>query len=233
MAKPKDPNRAALEDVAHALGEDLLGELAFLGGAAVGLLVTDEAAPPVRPTKDVDCIIECATRADYFGRIRRKLRDRGFTEMVGEDIPLCAWESGGIRLDVMPTGAGVLGFTNRWYEAAVARADWRDLGLVRIRLVQAPHFAAAKLDAFHSRGEGDYYASRDLEDLIAVVNGRPSLAEEIQAARPDLRTYLTEEFGEMLASADFRNALPGLVAEPGREEIVAERLRRIAGEIGR
>jgi hypothetical protein len=45
--------------------------------------------------------------------------------------------------------------------------------------------------------------------------------------------YLTEEFGEMLASADFRNALPGLVAEPGREEIVAERLRRIAGEIGR
>ena len=73
MTGAKDPNRKALEDVASALGEDLLGELAFLGGASVGLLVTDEAAPPARTTNDVDCIIECATRADYFGRIRRKL----------------------------------------------------------------------------------------------------------------------------------------------------------------
>jgi hypothetical protein len=62
MDRAKDPNRAALEDVAHALGEDLLGDLAFLGGAAVGLLVTDEAAPPVRPTKDVDCIVSRALR---------------------------------------------------------------------------------------------------------------------------------------------------------------------------
>ena len=228
MTGAKDPNRKALEDVASALGEDLLGELAFLGGAAVSLLVTDEAAPPARTTKDVVCIVECATRADYFGRIRRKLQSRGFTEKVGEDVPICAWESGGIRLDVMPTGADVLGFTNRWYEEAAARADWRDLGSARIRLVQAPYFTATKLEAFHSRGEGDYYASHDIEDLIAVVNGRPSLPEEVRAASPDLQSYLSGEFEKLLASADFMNALPGLVAEPSRGKIVAERLRQIA-----
>lgn len=225
--RAKDPNRAALEKVARALGEDLLGELAFLGGAAVGLLITDEAAPPMRTTKDVDCIIECATRADYFGRIRRKLRAQRFTEMVGEGIPTCAWEFGGIRLDVMPTSASVLGFSNQWYEEAAAHAKGHDLGSFEIRLVQAPHFAATKLEAFRSRGKGDYYASHDLEDLIAVVNGRPSLPEEIQAANPDLQTYLSDAFAALLASADFANALPGLMAEPRREEIVAERLRRI------
>jgi predicted nucleotidyltransferase len=45
------------------------------------------------------------------------------------------------------------------HEAAVARADWRDLGSTEIRLVQAPHFAATKLEAFRSRGAEDYYAS--------------------------------------------------------------------------
>lgn len=127
-------NRAALEDIASAQREDLLGVLAFLGGAAVGLLVTDEAASPVRTTKDVDCIIGYATRADYFGRARQKLRAHGFTEMVVEGIPACALEARGNRLNVMPTSAGVIGFAYQWYEEAAAHADWHGLGSARIRM---------------------------------------------------------------------------------------------------
>ena len=39
----------------------------FVGGAAVTLWITDPAAPPVRPTNDVD-VVEATTRT--AGRIR-------------------------------------------------------------------------------------------------------------------------------------------------------------------
>lgn len=37
------------------------------------MLVTDPAAPAIRPTDDVDCIVEVATRSEYDGRIRNLL----------------------------------------------------------------------------------------------------------------------------------------------------------------
>ena len=55
-----DPNRLALTGVAKALGA-LTDEVVFVGGAVVGLLLTDPAAPRPRPTKDVDVIVEVAS----------------------------------------------------------------------------------------------------------------------------------------------------------------------------
>ena len=46
-----------LELAAAALGE-LRDEVVFVGGATVGLWITDPAAPPPRPTVDVDVIVE-------------------------------------------------------------------------------------------------------------------------------------------------------------------------------
>ena len=42
-------------------------------------------------------------------------------------------------------------------------------------MVTAPLFAALKLDASLSRGSSDILLSKDLEDLIAVLDGRPAL----------------------------------------------------------
>jgi hypothetical protein len=39
--------------------------MAFVGGCATGLLLTDAAASPVRATLDVDVIVEVATLARY------------------------------------------------------------------------------------------------------------------------------------------------------------------------
>jgi len=55
-----------LELAASTLGE-LVDEVVFVGGAAVTLWITDPAAPPVRPTNDVD-VVEATTRT--AGRIR-------------------------------------------------------------------------------------------------------------------------------------------------------------------
>ena len=50
--------------VAERLG-DLRDEVVFLGGATVGLLITDPATTTVRPTKDVDVIVEVGSYSKY------------------------------------------------------------------------------------------------------------------------------------------------------------------------
>src|SRR5690606_2369652 len=98
----------------------------------------------------------------------------------------CRWTGAGAVLDVMPSGPGILSFDNRWYSLAA-----RTAGVVRlpggpvIRLIAAPAFLATKLEALKDRGKGDYLFSHDLEDIVTVVDGRPSIVEEMNAAEPD------------------------------------------------
>lgn len=227
MNEISDPNRAALEKVAVALA-GLRKDVVFVGGAAVGLLITDPAAPPIRVTNDVDCIIEVASRGDYFGRVRTQLIECGFSEMQGDGLPICAWEYQGTRLDVMPTEESILGFSNQWYDEAVRHADDLKLGAIQIRLIRPPYFLATKMAAFRSRGKKDYFASHDLEDLIAVMDGRPSICDEVAQADQNIRRHLSGIATELLSSRAFANALPGHVVDPGRERVVLERLRTLA-----
>lgn len=221
-----DPNRAQLIKVVRALGA-LSNEVVFVGGATVGLLITDPAARSVRRTKDVDVVVEVASYAEYQIKVGPALRERGFVECTDDGAPICAWKVDGIRVDVMPTDAAVLGFTNPWYQGAIATAAEYDLDGTAIRLIAAPYFLATKFVAFADRGESDYYASHDLEDILAVVDGRASLVDEISVADEAVRSYLVESVEGLLASAEFNNALPGHV-EPGREKVCLVRLRAIA-----
>jgi len=50
--------------VARRLGS-MRDEVAFLGGATTSLLITDPAYPQVRPTLDVDVIVEIASRLEH------------------------------------------------------------------------------------------------------------------------------------------------------------------------
>ena len=61
---------------AAALGP-LLEEVVFVGGASVVLWITDPAAPPLRPTNDVDVIVEVAGRYGYE-QFSERLRAQGF-----------------------------------------------------------------------------------------------------------------------------------------------------------
>lgn len=84
---------------AKKLGE-LRKEMVFLGGAVVGLLITEEGGVPLRATKDVDVVMEIGTLVDYY-RIDERLRKLGFVnDMEG---PVCRYLHGGLVLDIMPT----------------------------------------------------------------------------------------------------------------------------------
>jgi len=113
----------------------------------------------------------------------------------------------------MPLDEKLLGFSNTWYRPAMDHAEERELekGL-KIRLVAPVYFCASKLEAFAGRGKNDFHASRDLEDLIAVVDGRAELVGEIQAAASDVRSYLAKEIKKLISIREFNNALPGHIA---------------------
>lgn len=120
MNRAQNPNLEILELAVSKLGA-VADELVFLGGCATGLLLSDPAAPPIRATKDVDAIIELASLTEYHG-LSERLRAIGFSEDTSKDAPICRWTSDGILLDVMPTDETLLGFGNRWYQAAFEKA---------------------------------------------------------------------------------------------------------------
>jgi len=225
--RTNDPNLPYLRKVAEALG-DLREQMVFIGGAVAGLLVTDPLADSVRATRDVDAVVS-ANRA-LFHRIEASVATRGFARDISSDV-ICRWvhKASGVLFDLMPVQPDVLGFSNRWYPYAVKTAVPVDLGSgVTIRLVSAVAFVATKLEAFAGRGGGDFLSSHDLEDVLNIVDGREELASEMAAAPADVRQAVAAAFGPLLASPDFANVLPGLLAEPERVGVVLGRLKALS-----
>jgi hypothetical protein len=136
-------NIELLKRVARRLGP-LLSEVIFVGGCATGLLITDEAAAEVRPTFDVDVIAEITSYAGYEA-FSERLRALGFREDTSEGAPRCRWLIDDMKLDVMPVDEKILGFSNRWYRAAMDGAIAIEIEpALRIRLITAPYFVATK-----------------------------------------------------------------------------------------
>ena len=224
-------NLELLAEAARLL-KPLLGELVFVGGSTTALLITDKAAAEVRPTYDVDAIAEITSYAAYAD-FSERLRGRGFKEDTSEGAPICRWRQKKTILDVMPLDANILGFSNLWYKPALESSVEHELEPdLRVRVVTAVYFCATKLEAFAGRGKNDYQSSHDLEDLMAVVDGRAELVEEIRDGVWNVRAYIAAEIRKLLAVREFLDALSGYVlpdpASQARVSILLERLKKIA-----
>ncbi len=167
-------------------------------------------------------ICEVATRVEYH-RLGSRLRERGLKEAVGDPV-ICRWKSSDpqIVLDVMPTDPAILGFSNPWYEEAIATAATVTLDSgAEIRAATPVTLMATKLCAWKGRGKGDLLRSLDVHDVLVLVDGRPELAAEVKAARPDLRAYVQEELAELMAEPYFDYSLDSATA--GYGQLGAER----------
>lgn len=224
-------NVAMLEIVAQMLG-DLCESLTFVGGCATGLLVTTVRARQIRLTQDVDVVAKAVTIGDYH-RMENLLAGKGFKNDTSPEAPICRWVGGGVKLDLMPSSPGVLSFHNRWYPLAVATASPVRLPSGRtIGLVAAPVFVATKLEAFNSRGGGDFLLSHDLEDIVTVIDGRPTLADEIRHSPEELRIYIAEQMRALEHAPGFLDALaghlPGDRASQARLPTLIDRLKELS-----
>jgi hypothetical protein len=65
---------------------------------------------------------EIATYTGYAA-FSERLRALGFREDSSKGARLCCWLIDAIKLDVMPLEETILGFTNRWYRAAMEAAQ--------------------------------------------------------------------------------------------------------------
>lgn len=231
MARMQNPNLEILVLVVERLGA-LADEMVFLGGCATGLLITDPAAPPIRETRDVDAIVQVSTLVEYH-RLSERLRQCGFREDASEGAPVCRWIAEGVILDVMPADQAILGFGNRWYVPAMEHTIEMALPSGRaIRMVSAPYFLLTKLEAFDGRGNDDYQASHDLEDVIAVLDGRPGIVEEVEQAERAPVEALRARFRALLRNPRFIDAvsghLPTDAASQARVTLVIRKMEALA-----
>lgn len=198
----------------------------FTGGGIVQLLITDPGAPPASLTKDVDAVIEIASYGDYT-EIENALRTAGFVQNFQDKAAIIAWYWKGRRVDILPHKPfPLITTTNQWF-------PWVLEDPVRFEMhpgqfawiASAPSFLATKFEAFFSRGGGDYVGSKDIEDIVAVIDGRPELAGELAAAPWEVSVFLRKCFSDLLSNRVFLDAMPYLVPDSGRESLLVERLK--------
>ncbi|WP_367186025.1 hypothetical protein [Mesorhizobium escarrei] len=137
---------------------------------------------------------------------------------------------GDLKVDFMPDDAGILGFSNRWYAKGIETSVDHALtdGLTIKRLAPAL-FVATKLEAYLGRGEGDLFTSRDMEDILLIIDGRPEIVDEVLGADAEIRDFIAEQFTALLEDADFEYFLEGNVRGPaGRSDIVRNRFVAIS-----
>ena len=225
-----DPNRALFESVVRLLAP-VLHDLVFVGGCTTGLFLTDTASGGVRPTTDVDAIVDVTSYAKYTS-LAERLRELELAEDTTPGAPLCRWRRDDVVVDIMPIDPDILGFSNRWYPAAIKTAQTWRIAQHDVRIVTPALFIATKLEAFRGRGGDDIALSHDLEDIVTVVDGRPEIVEELSVASADVRTYVAAEIGSLLRNADFVDALPGFLlpdaASQDRRPLVEERLKALS-----
>lgn len=153
-------------------------------------------------------VIEVVSRARYAA-VERKLRVLKFDHDMRPGASRYRWVLGGLTVDIMPVDGDFLGLKTAWFRGALASATLRVVRGGELRVVSPIGFIATKYVVFLDRGDGDYYASHDLEDLLTVIDGREQIDAELAGAEVGLRTYVRQAMAELVGSADFMEALPG------------------------
>lgn len=224
--------QAMLEQVAIALGPDLRRQMTFVGGCTTGLLLTDEfTKEQVRHTDDVDLIVHTLGYVGFYA-LQKQLETHGFQIRMpdpDENLPICAMKLGDLRVDFMPDD-DTLGFHNRWYQSAMQTAtEYALTPDTTIRLVAPVYFLATKLAAYNGRGKGDTLGSRDIEDILHLVDGRKELLNELQSAEGDVKAYIAQELAVLLNDSNFEYAVSSQArGNVDREVLIFERLDAFA-----
>lgn len=195
--------------------QPLLNEVVFIGGAIVPLYVTDPAVLYVRPTLDLD-ILTTATTYNAYQATVDKLLAIGFQHDIHG--PICRFIKQGVIVDLMSSDSSVLGFANHWYQHSLAAPQPFQLpGGLTIRIPTPPLMLATKLAAYDSRGRQDPAISKDLDDIVTLIDGRAELLDEIPQSPTDLQTFIATSLHAIANHKIVRHILPGLFLGPDSE----------------
>ena len=220
-------NVEVIKAVARALG-DINNRVVYVGGAVVALYADDPAAEDVRPTKDIDIVVQIAGISE-LSHLEKELGERGFTRDPFENV-MCRFRLGDILVDVMSTSEIGWAPSNRWFKSGMKHLRKVDVGNIGIKILDTPHFLAAKFEAFSGRGQNDPRTSQDFEDIVYILDNNVGLAEEVLKTPAQVRKYLTKWFRTIMESPSMQEALEAHLpyqTRAGRIAIINDKLRQI------
>ena len=221
-------NVSLLIAVARGLGH-LRKSVVFVGGAVTELYGKGQAAEEVRPTFDVDCIVELLSYSE-FTHIEEELRKLGFRNDTNSHV-ICRWIYEGIQVDVMPNDPSIIGFSNPWYTDGLRNSINFNLEEnLTIRIFAPAWFLASKMVAFADRGKYDFRTSPDFEDIIYVLENSQLIIENLKTVDGEIKDFLKSEFQKYLVNP---NLIEGIFcALPyGSGNIRINRIKSIMSEI--
>lgn len=222
-------NKVGVAEIAQVVAKlRALQKRFMLVGACVRPFLLDEVfRNQLRPTMDVDVAIEAVSYSE-FSRLEEKLRLEGFQDSISENVRIGSWIIDGVKVDIMTPYQ----FRGDWLLEGLENAVEREIapGLA-VPIVTPAYFFMMKMRAFRDRGKGDFHGSKDLEDIIGLVEGCPGLVAEIETLPKPIRLYVAASMQNLLDNPTFLDVLPGHLSSgspKGTHERVLEVLRQIA-----
>jgi predicted nucleotidyltransferase len=217
-------NRLATKKIALAL-DNLNEKVVYVGGAVVSLYIDDTAANDVRPTMDIDIVIEISTIKELED-IRQELTEKGFIQSSEDDI-VCRFRYEDIIVDVMATKPIDWAPANPWFASGYKNLITYNIDNIKINCLSLPYFLATKFSAFYSRGSTDPRTSHDFEDIVYLLNYISNLKMQLLEADIEVKNYLIECFNDILNDPQKQEAIIGHLYNEEQDY----RYKKILGQI--
>lgn len=155
----------------------------FVGGATMPLYVDPETGTDLRDTKDIDCMVEAASYAE-FSRMEGRLRAAGFRQPLDAGpMPKCRWVKGDLTYDIVDVRSDHP--NDVWSRPTGEGLETRTLPSGRSIPILCPgRFLAAKIEALRDRGGSRWYESTDFEDIVLLLESHPQLQPWLAGTPP-------------------------------------------------
>lgn|SRR5665213_1450780 len=198
---PQSTNIEMIKTVVTGLGK-MANDVVFVGGAITEFYIENKSLiSELRQTDDVDCIIEVASRKNYSD-LEEQLRKQKFEN---DRKIICRWHYQGIIVDIMPTDTRILGFSNRWYSEGILHSISYQIDKnMTIKILSIPYFIGCKIEALFNRGMRDLRLSKDLEDIVFLINYGLKVDTVNNNA---LKKYINNQFKILLSKSELREAI--------------------------
>jgi predicted nucleotidyltransferase len=195
VLKNQTINLAVIEKVAVAL-QELNKDMVYVGGAVVGLYVTDEGAEQPRPTKDIDISVQINSYSQ-MDQLREALATKKIYPAEQEDV-IYRYKYEDVLIDFIPSEKTPLGPTNSWLKVGFSKSLTIPIGKALIRILPVSLYLATKWEAFKGRGN-DARTSPDFEDIVYVLDNNLHLVSEVANADKEIQFYLRKMSLEILS----------------------------------
>ena len=216
--------------VARALAPIREQRFVFAGASILPLLLDDPAAPPPRFTVDVDTAVDVLSYFEW-DRLQSRLYECGLVvrgnPAVGKGR-ICLFYLEEIEVDIMPVRLQSILRPSRMLELGFQFAEPYFLADdLEILSLSAPSLLAAKLEAFADRGLHDPLMSKDLDDIVALLDRRLDIGDQVSAAPEEMRHFIAIAMRQLLGDGHLLDVISDLLGDRERERRTIELMRRL------